>query len=146
MSMKLIRAMQQSIAQDIEMPYNEVLKVKDILERCFVAQPLGGNYRDNIYLSPSTENICAFVAGLRPHENYKIDDCNLNIILTTLGNFLDKVPDQEYCVEELHPCIIPMQLGEVEIPEVEKVTAEEYEDLFDYIDYIEMKSNIDLKL
>ena len=31
-----------------------------------------------------------------------------------VGGYIDTCPNQEYLIKELHPAIIPMQLGEIE--------------------------------
>jgi len=57
----------------------------------------------------STEAIATTVANANMFDNLTITDNFDNLILTTIGSFLDKVPNQEWLVNELLPILIPKQ-------------------------------------
>lgn len=68
------------------------------------------------YIIPNDiENIAAFIAG-DECNNYVITTSNDEFVMSTLGGFVDKIYDQEY-LKELLEVLIPMQLGEVEVPD-----------------------------
>lgn len=77
-----------------------------------------GNHEAPIYIEKTTENLCAFIATRKLNENYTITDTWDNLVLTTMGSFIDICPDSKLLIEKLHPTIIPFQTGEKEIPAV----------------------------
>lgn len=56
-----------------------------------------------------TETIAKIVANTLPFINLTITDKFDNLILTTRGNFLDNVPDQQWLQKELMPAINSLQ-------------------------------------
>lgn len=56
-----------------------------------------------------TETIAKIVANTLPFINLTITDKFDNLILTTRGNFLDNVPDQQWLQKELMPAISSLQ-------------------------------------
>ncbi|EPI26266.1 hypothetical protein [Enterococcus faecium] len=66
----------------------------------------------------TNQNIIDYVAGLLPFENRRLIDYSSDeIVLTTLGNFLDHVPDQLW-LEEIRSLLIAKQMGKVPIEKV----------------------------
>ena len=65
-----------------------------------------------------TETIAHVVAGALPYENYAIVKGFNTLILTTFGNFLNNVPDQEWLKRELLPILIPLQMNQEDIKKV----------------------------
>ena len=66
----------------------------------------------------TNQNIIDYVAGLLPFDNRRLIDYSSDeIVLTTLGNFLDHVPDQLW-LEEIRPLLIAKQMGKVPIEKV----------------------------
>ncbi|HGF8315552.1 hypothetical protein [Enterococcus faecium] len=66
----------------------------------------------------TNQNIVNYVAGLLPFENRRLIDYSSDeIVLTTIGNFLDHVPDQLW-LEEIRPLLVAKQMGEVSIEKV----------------------------
>lgn len=66
----------------------------------------------------TNQNIVNYVAGLLPFENRRLIDYSSDeIVLTTIGNFLDHVPDQLW-LEEIRPLLIAKQVGKVPIEKV----------------------------
>ena len=64
------------------------------------------------------QNIVNYVAGLLPFENRRLIDYSSDeIVLTTIGNFLDYVPHQLW-LEEIRPLLIAKQMGKVPIEKV----------------------------
>ena len=75
-----------------------------------------GIYKGKI--KADTETIAHIVAGALPHENYAIVKGFNTLILTTFGNFLNNVPDQEWLKRELLPILVPLQMGQEDIKKV----------------------------
>ena len=75
-----------------------------------------GIYKGKI--KADTETIAHVVAGALPYENYAIVKGFNKLILTTFGNFLNNVPDQEWLKRELLPILIPLQMGQEDIKKV----------------------------
>ena len=75
-----------------------------------------GIYKGKI--KADTETIAHVVAGALPYENYAIVKGFNKLILTTFGNFLNNVPDQEWLKRELLPILIPLQMGQEDIRKV----------------------------
>ena len=75
-----------------------------------------GIYKGKI--KEDTETIAHIVAGALPYENYAIVKGFNKLVLTTFGNFLNNVPDQEWLKRELLPILIPLQMGTEDIKKV----------------------------
>ena len=75
-----------------------------------------GIYKGKI--KADTETIAHVIAGALPYENYAIVKGFNKLILTTFGNFLNNVPDQEWLKRELLPILIPLQMGQEDIKKV----------------------------
>ena len=75
-----------------------------------------GIYKGKI--KEDTETIAHIVAGALPYENYAIVKGFNKLVLTTFGNFLNNVPDQEWLKRELLPILIPLQMGQEDIKKV----------------------------
>ena len=75
-----------------------------------------GIYKGKI--KADTETIAHVVAGALPYENYAIVKGFNKLVLTTFGNFLNNVPDQEWLKRELLPILIPLQMGTEDIKKV----------------------------
>ena len=66
----------------------------------------------------TNQNIIDYVAELLPFENRRLIDYSSDeIVLTTIGNFLNYVPDQLW-LEEIRPLLIAKQTGEVSTKKV----------------------------
>ena len=82
---------------------------------------LASVYIHGIYkgqIKADTETIAHLVAGALPYENYAIVKGFNKLVLTTFGNFLNNVPDQEWLKRELLPILIPLQRGQEDIKKV----------------------------
>ena len=82
---------------------------------------LASVYIHGIYkgrITADTETIAHVVAGALPYENYAIVKGFNKLVLTTFGNFLNNVPDQEWLKRELLPILIPLQMGQENIKEI----------------------------
>ena len=75
-----------------------------------------GIYKGKI--KADTETIAHVVAGALPYENYAIVKGFNKLVLTTFGNFLNNVPDQEWLKRELLPILVPLQMGTKDIKKV----------------------------
>jgi hypothetical protein len=79
-------------------------------------------YKNNQYIGDmigSTENIAHLIGGADVEENYKIVDKYDNLILTSIGFFLDTVPNQKWLQSELLPLLQQVQFGQIPLEEVE---------------------------
>ena len=84
-------------------------------------QELVSVYIHGIYkgqIKADTETIAHLVAGALPYENYAIVKGFNKLVLTTFGNFLNNVPDQEWLKRELLPILIPLQMNQEDIKKV----------------------------
>ncbi len=80
---------------------------------------------DKTYIFDDTpENIASFIVQHMFHKCVITDIGDNFIVSSTVGGFIDRCPNQEYLINELHPAIIPLQLGEKELPEIEYVKNE----------------------
>lgn len=61
-----------------------------------------------------TKSIAKEVAKQDFSARLTITDVADNLILTTIGNLLDYVPDKKWLQDELLPILIPIQMGEEE--------------------------------
>ena len=75
-----------------------------------------GIYKGKI--KADTETIAHVVAGALPYENYAIVKGFNKLVLTTFGNFLNNVPDQEWLKRELLPILVPLQMDTEDIKKV----------------------------
>lgn len=83
------------------------------------------NGRNEHIIEHSTEQIAAYIARVDPHNKYEFRDSKGELLCTTIGNFLDRVPNQKWLVEELQPILVEMQFNEIEIPKVPIYTREQ---------------------
>lgn len=68
------------------------------------------------------ENIVNYVAGLSPFQSvYLVEQLTDILILTTIGNFLDRVPNQQW-LEQILPALIAKQTGDSPIKRVPMLT------------------------
>ena len=84
-------------------------------------QELVSVYIHGIYkgqIKADTETIAHVVAGALPYENYAIVKGFNKLVLTTFGNFLNNVPNQEWLKRELLPILIPLQMNQEDIKKV----------------------------
>lgn len=80
--------------------------------------PKDGGERKEDFISTTAENIANYI-GSHMFDAQKIvitDICD-RLILDTCGYFIDTCPDQKFCME-IHPFLIPIQMGEKEAGEV----------------------------
>lgn len=64
------------------------------------------------------ENIINYVASIPPYKNILlVDFATDDTVLTTIGNFLDYVPDQEW-LQKILPRLIEKQTGQLPIEKV----------------------------
>lgn len=60
----------------------------------------------------TNENIVNYVAGLSPFQSvYLVEQLTDTLILSTIGNFLDQVPNQQW-LQQILPLLIAKQTGE----------------------------------
>ncbi|MEB8416392.1 hypothetical protein NGG16_02950 [Enterococcus casseliflavus] len=66
----------------------------------------------------TNQNIINYVASLLPYENRRFVDASSDqLLLTTIGNFLDYVPNQEW-LKEIQELLLRKQLGYDSIEQV----------------------------
>lgn len=81
-----------------------------------------------VYIKNNLTNVAAFVARAYSVPKVQLIDALDCLVLSTMGNFLDTIFDEEYRIALLEK-LIPMQTGEVDIPEVE-VADMDYEECY----------------
>lgn len=76
------------------------------------------------------ENIINYVASLPPYQSVRlVDFASDELVLTTIGNFLDYVPDQKW-LEKILSKLIAKQTGEESINAIQLFNRHEQEDNF----------------
>ncbi|EAC2412654.1 hypothetical protein AF435_04575 [Listeria monocytogenes] len=83
------------------------------------------NGRYEHVIEHSTEQIAAYIERASPQNKYEFRDINGELLCTTIGNFLNRVPNQKWLVQELQPLLVKMQFNEIEIPKVPIYTREQ---------------------
>lgn len=113
----------------------EMLDRKNLV-RGYVYPHTGG--RHDYWFDHSPANIANFIMQHKNAREIILTDKSDNRILNTIGEFIDRCPDQEL-LKEILPCLIPMQMGESEPQKVPVATTDDVEG------YIEQKNKIDMK-
>lgn len=94
-------------------------------------------YRSEYWFENSPSNIANFIMQHRDAREIILTDTMDRLILNTIGEFIDRCPDQAF-LQQILPHLIPMQLGEAEPQEFPCATDEEAEAYFDRQDSMEM--------
>ncbi|MCO5478444.1 hypothetical protein NG891_17075 [Enterococcus gallinarum] len=69
----------------------------------------------------TNENIVNYVAGVSPFQSvYLVEQLTDTLILSTIGNFLDQVPNQQW-LQQILPLLIAKQTGERPINSVSMI-------------------------
>lgn len=68
-------------------------------------------------IESSPENIAAFIVNAPFNKDYALCDKSNRIVVTTMGQFADLIPDSKLR-EQVLKHLIPMQMGDAEIPKV----------------------------
>lgn len=71
-------------------------------------------YRGDLY---SIIDLSHFIAATPPNENLYVTDISDTKVLSTIGNFLDHVPNKDL-LRSLHSILIPLQMGIKETKDV----------------------------
>ena len=80
--------------------------------------PNDGGARRDFMISTTPENIANYIGShMTDAQKIVITDMCDRLILDTCGYFLDNCPNQKLC-REIHPFLIPIQMGEKEAGEV----------------------------
>lgn len=80
--------------------------------------PRDGGARQESMISTTPENIANYIGShMFEAEKMVITDMCDRLVLDTCGYFLNNCPDQNFC-KEIHPFLIPIQMGEKEAGEV----------------------------
>ena len=80
-----------------------------------------------ICIKADTENIAAFIAKYPLAPKITMETLDGHFLLDTRLGFIDKCYDQTYLATQLIPVLAPMQMGELDIPEI--VTVTDYTEL-----------------
>lgn len=78
---------------------------------------INGIYRGDLH---TIEDVAHLIAGASPFDNLMITDIADVKLVSTIGNFLNHVSDKEL-LRLLHHLLIPLQMGEKKIREVNLV-------------------------
>ncbi|MCR0347770.1 hypothetical protein MKA46_06190 [[Clostridium] innocuum] len=84
----------------------------DVYE-CYCRRPTKFMYK----IESSPQNIAAFIASAPYDQDYALIDLNDECVLTTMGKYADLIPDEGFR-KDILKYLIPMQMGEAEIPKV----------------------------
>ena len=92
--------------------------------------PSDGGERKEDYISITAENIANYIGShMFEAEKIVITDMCDRLILDTCGYFINSCPNQEFC-KEIHPFLIPIQMGEKDAGEVLSVSRDVSEQYF----------------
>ena len=92
--------------------------------------PSDGGERKEDYISTTAENIANYIGShMFEAEKIVITDMCDRLILDTCGYFINSCPNQEFC-KEIHPFLIPIQMGEKDAGEVLSVSRDVAEQYF----------------
>lgn len=80
-----------------------------------------------ICIKADAENIAAFIAKYPLAPKITMETLDGHFLLDTRLGFIDKCYDQTYLATQLIPVLAPMQMGELDIPEI--VTVTDYTEL-----------------
>lgn len=96
-------------------------------------------YRSEYWFEHSPSNIANFIMQHSDAREIILTDTMDNLILNTMGEFIDRCPDQEL-LQQILPQLIPMQMGEAEPQEFPSATDAEVEA------YFEMRGGMEMDL
>lgn len=82
-----------------------------------------------VYIENTMENIAAFIARASNVPKVELIDIADCFVLGTMGSYLDSIFDQGEFRVKLLEKLIPMQTGELDIPEI-KVSDDNYEEMY----------------
>lgn len=78
------------------------------------------------FVANNVEQICAFILGNRLKDTQIINIFDQLEISSTVGGFIMSCENQWFLQNKLLPVLVPMQTGEVEVPEFVPYTDEKY--------------------
>lgn len=87
-------------------------------------------HRSEYWFENSPSNIANFIMQHGDAHEIILTDTVDNLILNTMGNFIDRCPDQEL-LQKILPYLIPMQKGETELKEFPVATDAEVQAHFE---------------
>lgn len=117
-------------------------EIADMMSRIFDTERVGyayvypnnGGERKEDFISTTAENIANYIGShMFDAEKIIITDICDRLILDTCGYFIDTCPDQKFCLE-IHPFLIPIQMGEKEAGEVLGMSREQADWYFAEVD------------
>lgn len=83
-----------------------------------------GMYDKKYYFENTPSNIANFIIQNASSVCVVTDTADTLILNSTVGGFVDRCPNQRYLQEELLPVLIPLQMGNVELQEIEFIKSE----------------------
>ena len=86
--------------------------------------------REVMYMKPTAENIANFIMKHKEASVIITDEWDLMVVTAEYG-IINICKDQEFLIHELHPAIIPIQLGEKAVGEIEEYDIDAPCDKFD---------------
>jgi len=107
---------------------------KGNLVRAYV-YPYEGGRREYLF-EHSPSNIANFIMRYSDAREIILTDMLDNLILNTIGNFIDRCPDQNLLPQILKP-FIPMQMGRKKPQDFPVATAKEVESYYNMLDRME---------
>lgn len=94
-------------------------------------------YRSEYWFEHSPSNIANFIMQQTGVREIIITDMGDDLILNTIGEFIDRCPDKEL-LQQILPHLIPMQMHETEPQEIPTATYEEVAAYYETRDRMEM--------
>lgn len=86
--------------------------------------------REVVYMKPTAENVANFIMKHKWASVIITDKWDLMVVTAKYG-IIDICKDQEFLIHELHPAIIPIQLGEKAVGEIDEYDIDASCDEFD---------------
>lgn len=106
--------------------FSSSIENQKILKGCIYSKD--GRYRA-VYIKNTIENIAAFIARASSVPKVELIDMADCFVLGTMGSYLNTIFDQGEFRVKLLEKLIPMQTGELDIPEI-KVSYDNYEEMY----------------
>lgn len=87
----------------------------------------GKGYIERLYIEPDAENVANFIMKHRDVKVVITTELDLPYIEAE-GGFIQSCVDTTFLLDELHPAIMPIQLGEKEVGTVREYYIEDIEE------------------
>ncbi len=100
---------------------------KHIFLIAYAYNPDGKGYVERLYIEPDAENVANFIMKHRDVKVVITTELDLPYIEAE-GGFISMCVDKNFLLNELHPTIIPIQMGEKKVEIVREYYNEDIEE------------------